>query len=49
MQTPQEEPAAVLHELEAQAPVLARKLSRLPATQLATILHPEPKDTDAGL
>ncbi|WP_395797442.1 hypothetical protein [Arthrobacter sp. FW306-04-A] len=43
------EPTAAFPELEAKAPVLAGKLSRLPAAQLATVLRPEPEDTDAGL
>ncbi|GAP57797.1 hypothetical protein AHiyo1_07220 [Arthrobacter sp. Hiyo1] len=46
-QTPQQEPAAAFPELESIAPVLAKKLSRLPAAHLATILCPQPKDTDA--
>jgi hypothetical protein len=33
-------------ELERNAPVLARKLSRLPAAQLDSILRPQPQDTD---
>ncbi|MBB6403994.1 hypothetical protein [Arthrobacter sp. AZCC_0090] len=49
MQIPKVEPATAFPELEAKAPVLARKLSRLPAAQLATILRAEPKDNDAGL
>jgi hypothetical protein len=44
-QAPQEDPA--FPELDAKAPVLANKLSRLPAAQLATILRPKPKDSDA--
>jgi hypothetical protein len=49
VQTSHEEPSTAFPELDANAPVLARKLSRLPPAQLATILRPNPKDTDARM